>query len=167
MDIKIRLRTGDLEVDYEGPQEFLTGELSNILQILTTAHRPLPPSSGDREQASNPPDNNSDGSSDHKRPPLRLTTATIVARMGNNEGSSLVLAAAAHLTLVEGRTPFSRAELHDDMKAATGYYSTSAHGSNLSAILRRLIKSRKLIEVATGKYELSAGERTRIEQLVA
>ncbi len=52
------------------------------------------------------------------------------------------------------------------MKDATGHYKTTM-GSNLSATLKSLVKSKRLNETAAGTYALTANEKDVMEKLLA
>jgi hypothetical protein len=53
-----------------------------------------------------------------------LTTGTIAAKLKARSGSTLLMAAAAHLTFVADKSTFSRQDLLSEMQSATSYYET-------------------------------------------
>jgi hypothetical protein len=78
----------------------------------------------------------------------------------------LAMAASAHLGLVKGQTRFTRKDILDEMKSATGFYKTSMR-ANLSNTLARLTGDKRLHLVAPDTYALPNDERTQLEQLLA
>ena len=66
-----------------------------------------------------------------------------------------MIAAAAYLTLVEGKVEFLRRELLDAMKSATGYYKTN-FSKNLSKLLDSLMSADKLNNLGKDRYSLES-----------
>jgi len=75
-------------------------------------------------------------------------------KLGAKSGPDLVMAAAAHLAVVDKKKIFSRKDLLGTMKNMTSVY-TKTIGSNLSKYLTRLEKTGTFIASKTG-YALSA-----------
>jgi hypothetical protein len=159
MSSKIRIKMGDIEIEYEGSEEFLRAELPELLSAVselyhkTSSDEPAPEGKG------------SEGGDDHNGAPHVGTTATIAARLQCESGPDLALAAAGRIVLGLKREAFTRQELHAEMKSARSFYSKNM-GSNLSSILNGLVKAGKFNEVSSGNYTLAQADRTRIESLL-
>lgn len=161
MNTKVRIKVGDVEIEYDGDAAFLKQELPKLLSAVMELH----PSRAARGDA---PDK---GQTKHKAPDgvghFSLTTNSIAAHLDAKSGSDLLEAAAAHLVLVEKIEPFSRAQLLAAMKSATSYYSKN-HASNLSRYIKQAIqKDGPLSERAKNSYALSASARKSLEQKLA
>lgn len=162
MNTKIRIKVGDVEIEYDGEAEFLKQELPKLLNSVMD----LRPGRTARMDASDKVHAKQhkvlDGASQ-----LSLTTNSIAAHLDAKSGSDLLEAAAAHLVLVEQIEPFSRAQLLEAMKSATSYYSKN-HASNLSRYIKQAIqKDGPLSERAKNSYALSANARKSLEQKLA
>lgn len=149
--MKIRLRLGDVEVDYEGSEEFLKENVPALLaELAKVTHRVSVQVSG------------AAGSSTTARPagdaPFDFSTNTIASVTGAKTGPDLAMAAAAHLTLAKGQDKFTRKELLSEMQGATTFYNQSYSG-NLTKILNGLTKSKRLNLVGNHTYALTRGER--------
>ena len=184
MATRIRVRKGDMEVEYEGSESFLQTQLSSLLQAASTfpsgpgrrAQSPVarPAASGrtsgggkkparkapaDARPADAPPAGQDPG-------PPPPGAADVAARMGCRHGTDLVLAASAQLSLRAGEKSFSRAALLGEMKTATEYYKP-VYGKNLSRYLKNLIRERQLSEPSPGVYALTARARRELKKLLA
>lgn len=157
MESKIRIKIGPIEVEYEGPETFLKQELPDLLKTITE----LSMSTGGTM-------NNLDDKGEAEKTKLgklQLSTTSIAAKLSCSSGPELILAAAAHLTLVRKLEVFSRKQLLDEMKTASGYYKTT-YRDNLSTNLKTLLKD-KLNEPSSGQFSLSAKARKELEVRLA
>jgi hypothetical protein len=159
---KIRLRIGQLEVEYEGCPSFLEEGLFNLLEksiAFNAEHNGAIPT--DPLAAPN-------GTSPVviEKAGHSYTTNAIAARLNASSGSDLAVAASAKLCLVNGRDKFSRKEINNEMKSATTYYNSNMTG-NLGKILVSLVKQKRLNEVAKDMYSVSATERRSLEARLA
>ncbi len=145
---KIRIKLGDIEVEYEGSDAFIKGELQELLEKMSTFQPASKPGAAAPKS--------SDGAK-HVG-----TTATLASRLGDSSGTGLVLAACGHLTLVKGMDRFERQKILDEMKAATGYYKKTFN-NNLTSYLGRLVKNKKLLELSKGEFCLTADARRELE----
>lgn len=82
MSSKIRIKIGEIEVEYEGTEEFLKKELPELLKTVSELYRPLNAGGGSTFV---PPSN------------LQLSTANIAAKLDAKTGPDVVIAACAHL----------------------------------------------------------------------
>jgi hypothetical protein len=153
---KIRIKMGEIEVDYDGSEEFLKTELPALLAAVSKLYaesgRGLSVRPIDRPNA---PGTNGAGSLG--------TTASIAASLGCKSGSDLIIAAAAQLTLVQKKDDFSRKELLEACKAGKNYWK-STYGKNMSTYLATLVGNKQLNEVSDGIYALAAAEKQTLEK---
>ena len=159
---KIRLKFGQLEIDYEGPLLFLQNYLSTFMKeaiILCENHNSIPPTDSVPvlEKVSTASNENKE---------IDLSTGTIASRTQAETGPDLVLAACAYLTFVEKKNEFSRKEILDEMKNAQNYYNQNM-GSNLSQHLKSLVEKKSLNQLSSGSYALNAAKKAEMESLLA
>ena len=83
-----------------------------------------------------------------------MSTTTVATKLSVKSGPDLALAAAARLSIVLGKATFSRKEIHDEMKSATGFYK-GTYNNNLTSSLVRLTKEQKLNEQSKDIYTLT------------
>lgn len=161
---KIKVKLGDIEIDFEGTEEYIRNDLPNLLELVFTY------------SASNSNDLESDtdceeseellATPDPTQQRVQMTTNTIAAKLNVKTGSELVMAACTHLCLVKGADTFERKNILAEMKTASNYYKQN-HSKNLSQSLSSLIKDNKLIERAKDKYALTAQTKQDMEALLA
>jgi hypothetical protein len=149
---------GAIEVEYEGSEQFLKKELQELLSEVSRLY----------SQGGPPLDRDpviSNRATAHENGDVLGTTATIAGKLTCNSAPELMIAAAAHLSLVAQRAEFSRKELLDQMRSASGYYKSSMT-NNLGNYVNSRIKAGELVEVRKGHYALSprklADLRTRL-----
>ena len=154
MSIRLRLKAGEVELEYEGDETFIKQDLASVLASFANIQPAIPiinghgqatPQNGKLEPAS--------GTTPGGR--FERTAANIYVKLGNKQQEDLVIAAAVYLTVVEGKSEFLRRELLDTMKSATGYYKTN-HSKNLSSLLDGLMKSGKLNQLGKDRYSLES-----------
>ncbi len=153
MEARIKLKLGDVEIEYEGTEAFFKDELPAILEAISKLRFP-------QSQQSGPPRPPSPGK------PVTGTTAAIAAKVGAKSGSELIMAAAAKLTLVDGVGEFSRDQLHAAMKSATGLYKKS-YTNNFGNYLGSLMKAQQLHEVSKDTFSLPQNVRAELEKQLA
>jgi hypothetical protein len=161
MTIRLRLKAGEVELEYEGPEQFLKDELSNILNATSTLNVTTKTESqeGSTSSGSLPNDQDTRGTSLNV-PELAINS--VAQKLGIQKGADLVMAAAAYLTFVDRKDKFSRDDLRDVMQEATEYYEQTKHGKHIGELIGSLVKAGKLNQVAGGMYALPAGEKQRI-----
>ena len=130
MSSKLRIRIGEVEIDYEGTEEFLKQELPQLLKTAMELHKAAGTATKTGGAGSS-----GGGKGGSIFPPL--TTASIAAKTNATSGPDLMLAAAAHLTLVAKKDTFSRQELLNEMQNASGYYKKS-YSNNLTKYLGKV-----------------------------
>jgi hypothetical protein len=153
MTIKIKIKLGPVEVEYEGSEEFLKKELPDLLSAISKLYKESGlPSSGQ------PPI----GQLGTGGTTLAGTTATIAAKLNVSSGPDLAVAAAARMTLGLGQGSFTRDQLLIEMKSASSYCKKN-YISNLSNTLNGLVKSGKFVETAKDNYALSPNTKSEME----
>ncbi len=159
---KIRMKIGQLELDYEGRESFLINDLSNLLDKIADLSK--------KHTATQLIDTSSESESvlvsTNGTKKIELSTATIASRMDAKSGPELAIAACAHLTFAKSKGTFSLAEIRTEMKNASSYYKASM-ASNLSKALKNLVKKQRLNETASDSYALTAAEKDAMEKLLA
>lgn len=155
MSIKLRLKVGDVELDYEGDEALIKTELqailANVISVVSTA------SNGGRGEDYGVASNDTSGPAQAQggSPGFQRTVTNILVKLGSKEQQDLVVAAAAYLTLVEGKGEFLRKDLLDAMKSATGYFKTN-HSKNLSYLLDGLMKAGKINNLGKDRYSVDS-----------
>jgi hypothetical protein len=148
---KIKLSTGNFDVEFEGEPEFIETKLlkfvDEVMGLVGTAPTSYVSKGGSETMA---------------QMALELSTNTIAQVIGVKTGSDLALAAVAKINLVKNKSTAGRQEILDEMKEATTYFKES-YASNLTAYLSTLVKSKRVNLVARGTYALAAVERSRLE----
>ena len=148
MPSKIRIKVGEVEIEYEGEEQFLKQELTGLLTAVANLHNAVGATHKKVPQAAST-------QSDTTNSVLKLTTTIIAHKLSVKTGPDLLIAAAAHLTLVKQQPTFSRQQLHDEMKSATSYYNKN-YSANLSKHFTSALKDNKLTESAKDTYALTA-----------
>lgn len=156
---KIRIRMGSIEVECEGSEQFIKKELPDILAAISKLNR----ESGVANEAGG-----GGASEGGAVAPGKLvgTTATLAGKLKVKSGNDLIIAGAAHLTLVAGKLEFSRQDLLGQVKGASGYYKDT-YNKNLTNYLNSRVKAGELLEPRTGYYALSAGKKAELEKALA
>lgn len=161
MTSKIRIRTGGVEVEYEGSEDFMREDLPKLLE--TVAAMKGGQQLADDVNDTPPPKHTPAGSSGSNNGKISGSTATLAAKLQVASGPDLILAAAARLAIVGGSASFTRKQLADEMKTAAGYYKKT-YMNNLSTYLQNLVKDQKFVEPASGSYALNPATRLSLEQ---
>jgi len=156
---KLRIRISDVEIDYEGTEEFLKQELPALLKTAMELHKAAGTLGGGNSGTG------ANGGNGKSGIPT-LTTGTIAARLRAKSGPTLLMAAAAHLTFVANKSTFSRQELLAEMQSATSYYKKS-YSNNMTKYLSGAVTEGKLQESAKNAYALSADTKNELESQLA
>ncbi len=159
---KIRLKIGQLEVEYEGQASFLQDDLFNLMQKMVdfyTEHKAAIPADPPPAQTNAAGPGGSLGGLDH-------STDTIATHLKATTGTELAVAAAAHLARVKKKNTFTRQEINNEMKSATTYYKATMSG-NLTKSLNTLVKRDRLNQRKKDVYALSAPEKEALETTLA
>jgi hypothetical protein len=151
-DAKIRIKVGSIEIDYEGDETFLKGDLLKVVQDLQKIAPAAPATSGksaiaESKSAAGAPS---------------LTTKSIATTLGAKSGSDLAEAAVAHLAIIKGMTTFKRSEINDAMKSASGIYNANMT-ANLTKIIQTLLNQKTIVETASDTYSLTPDAETKLK----
>lgn len=159
MNNKLRIRIGEVEIEYEGTEEFLKQELPSLLQKVMELRKAAGKTGVDSGDGGN-------GTGQKGQQLTAGTTGTIAARLQVKSGPELLIAAAARLTLVQQANTFSRQDLLTEMQSASHYYKKS-YSNNLTKYFSRAVKAGDLRETATDTFALGATARARLEKELA
>lgn len=162
MSSKIRVRMGEVEVEYEGEEAFLTNGLPDLLQSVADLYANL-------ASARKPKDAGSAGAVAaagetaiaKSEQQLQMSINTIAAKLAVKKGPDLVMATLAHSEIIERRDRTARADIATEMRNATGFFKTSYVG-NLSTNLTSLVKSGKVRELTKDVFALSAEAKNEL-----
>jgi hypothetical protein len=156
---KIKLRVGSIELEYEGDPAFLKEGLESLLVTMTDLAKVAPPE--EIVEAAQ-----KDTSANGTTTVLKLSTNSIAAHMDPKSGPDLLLCALAQLELVQGKTECARSDILGEMKKATTYFNENM-SKNMSNALDSVTKSKKVNQLGSDKYALSAAERKTFEAKLA
>lgn len=161
---KIRIKLGPIEVEYEGSESFLKEELPDLLGAVARLYKESGASLEASGEGSGAGDGGEGGAGTGSG--LQGTTGTIAAKLVVKSGPDLILAGCARLTFVSGSASFTRKQITDEIKSATGYYKKT-YLNNLSTYLQSLVKDQKLVEPTTGTFALSVATKSELEKRLA
>ena len=153
-DAKIKIKVGEVEIDYEGDAAFLKDGLLEIFKELSKLNEHVP--AARTQQRHQVREEHAAG-----KPVGKHSTVTIATVLGADSGSELVTVAAAYLHFSEGKAEFTRSQILDAMRTTTGYWKDS-YSNNLSTALKTLTKADKLRVVRDDTFSLPAKESTRL-----
>jgi hypothetical protein len=159
-EAKIKIKVGQIEIDYEGDAGFLKDGLLEICKELTQLHEHIPAPRQPQEQSQ------SSIAAVVGKSAGKHSTVTIATVLGAETGPDLITVAAAYLHFSGGKVEFTRGQLLAAMKTASGYWKET-YSNNLTAALDRLTKADKLRVVKDDTYSLPAKEITRLEAELA
>jgi hypothetical protein len=149
--MRLRVKIGDIEFEYDGEEAFLEERLPGFLEALRSS-LPMEGRKEARREAE-------PGAEEAPPAGVAMTTRQIARRVEAKTGPEVAKCAAGHLALFAGRASFSRRELLREMQSAAGHYKASMSG-NLTKIIAGLVGEGFLVETAAEQYALSArGER--------
>lgn len=161
MVTKIKIRMGDVEVEYEGSEEFLRDELKELLAGVVELHRQK------FEEDGSPDADGQDGNSGPRTGGLyQGTTNTVCAKLSAKSGTDMIIAALSQRTLVQRIDASSRADILKEMQTAKSYYKQT-YSKSLSQYLKSLLAADKIREVSKDMFSLSADELKRVRTVLA
>ncbi|MCY3973108.1 MAG: hypothetical protein OXF52_02750 [Candidatus Dadabacteria bacterium] len=156
MASKIRIKSGAVEIEFEGSEEYFKKELPELVRLLFSSI-PIASNENEEEEEKKP----TPSASSKKLP--QMTVNTIASRLRAEKGGDLVVATCACLHLVKKLKTLTRNEIIQEMKLATNHYKKSMSG-NLTPYIKTLIKENKLLEVSKDTYSLQANTLSEIEE---
>jgi hypothetical protein len=158
MTSKLRIKVGEIEIDYEGSDDFIKEQFPTLLRTL----QELQGLSGPAK----PPKPPNAPAGTKTRVPQSMSTNTIAQKLQVKSGSELARAAAARLGIVLSKDTFTRKEISVEMRSAKSFFKRS-HANNLDNSLKKLLDDGKLLLQADKTYALADGERTELEKKIA
>jgi len=156
--IKLRLKTAQVEIEYEGSESFLRSDLLGILDEIAETHKSNPPIEPTNLQVT---DTQSDSTSNIETD-IKLTIRSIASKLNVKTGTDLILAACIYLALVAKHDIFRRDDIQKEMKNAASYFKKS-YISNFGNSLNTLIRSGKIHEQEKDVYALPIQVRSEME----
>jgi hypothetical protein len=156
--IKFRMKSSLLEFEYEGAASFIGKNLLEFIQNVNEAHRDFSPIEIDKKSPSESPAKTGNPSS----PNPKLSASTIAINIKAKTGPDLALASCVYLSLSEGKESFSRQEILDTMKTVVGVYNQTM-SKNLSQTIETLVRNKKIQQLSSSNYSLSAITRSEME----
>ncbi|MFH1115530.1 MAG: hypothetical protein V1792_16600 [Pseudomonadota bacterium] len=169
MDIKIRMKMGDIEIEYEGPGDYLRKGIADMVAATDAlqergSFRPeMEEEEEEMETAAEEEDE--EVSPDSEKQPLPISVSSIAKTLRCTTGQDLVVAACASLMLVKQEDVFSREQIRLEMKEAGRYYKEN-YRKSLSKYLRALVRSGVLLEVDNNTYSIPAGTLAQLEEML-
>ncbi len=147
--IKIRIKFGAVEIEYEGEEKSLNGGFRTLLKDLhVIGALPTDEQVPDKTRSSNSTTKNA------KDEPH--STSTAAHKPGADNGPDLILAAAMRLTLT-GSSKFTKTQIRQEMREADDS-SESSYGSNFDADFKTLIGKSRITHSGGEHYSLPARE---------
>lgn len=171
MTTKINLRAGEVELSLETDSPLAVSDIKEFIAQVQELAKSLAPEPDDFAPLAPSHDQDNSEAGGTSRPLLLEHTSpqfhinSVADRLSVKGGPDLVIAAAAHLQIVEGKQSFSRKELLETMKSATSYYNKNI-GSNFGAALKTL-SSTKLNQLNNGTYALRSHEISALRSQIA
>jgi hypothetical protein len=156
--VKLTLKTAQVEIEYEGSENFLRSDLLGLITEVAEIHKMNPPIGTAHQLIKTPAQEMN--AKDHI--PLKLSLANIATNLNVGTGPDLVLAACAYLTFTENKSTFKRKEILTAMKTANSFYKKTYSG-NLSKYISSLLGEKKILEQINGVYALSDQAKTEME----
>jgi hypothetical protein len=157
MNMKVGLKIGSIELDFEGPSETFETKFESVFNDLLEF--------GKANFGVAPMDKSSVAPKGSAVAPA-MTVKAIAAKLGGESGGELLYAAVAGLAVIKQKETFSRQEILDEMRLAIGYYKPTYSG-NLTAYLEAASKKGLIIETAKDVYAVKDATRTEMEQRLA
>jgi hypothetical protein len=144
---RISVKLGDLEIEYEGEQKFITDGLLSFAKEFVAA-------AGENVIATSRVGLKAD-----RKGAAALSASSIAQKLGSKTGPDLAVAAAAHLILAKKKDQFSHTELLAEMREAKTFYKKSYH-NNLGNSLKTLVSAGRFNHIGGNDYALSENEIT-------
>ena len=158
---KVRVKFGNLEVEYEGEKAFVSDGLMALISEIADLSKQLPAAPILAPAHELPKQGGNGGVAVGS-----LTMGTIAAHLKPDGQQDLIMCALAKLQIIDGEERVEKARVLSEMKHATGYFKASMT-SNFSRDLKRMVKSQKINEVANEVYVLTASSRHDLESKLA
>lgn len=145
---KIRIKYGDVEIEFEGSEKFIKSEITTYFNSLIT---PI----GTTTKAENPIIPTPIKKGQQHKIISNLSVSTASSKLGCKSGRDLVIAATAALHFGHNKETFTRDEILKEMKTATAYFKKN-YSNNLFGFINSLVKAGKLLHISGNTYSLHA-----------
>ena len=157
-EIKVRAKSGDVEIEYEGDRAFLSDDIETVVAKIsgTPVKVVLPVAYDGGNTKESTPDHPAD------------STSGVADLFNVRSGPDLIMAAAAKLTFIDRKLTFLAEDLLGEMLSAAAYYD-QAYKRYIKTYLARLVKAGKLRERPSkdGKiYSISKRTRDELERAI-
>jgi hypothetical protein len=156
MTMKLSISVGAVSLAFEGSEQDFASKIASyadkIMDLTEQVDLSTTPATGDGTTAS--------------KANLQMTMKGICTKLNISNGSELLYAAVASLSVVKGMDKFNRQQINAEMKSAVGFYKAT-YTSNLSSYIGTLLKDGVLIEIAESTYTVKESERQLMEQKLA
>lgn len=147
-NIKLKIKLGSLDFEYEGAQDFFKAEFSEVFgEVL--------------KKIDNKVKKTDEEFSDDSQGSIDLSVSTIASKLNVGTGPELIIAACASLQIVEKRESYSRGDILKKAQSAKSFYK-STYGKNLSQYLKSSVTNKKLLENGSNQYSLA---QTTLQEL--
>lgn len=150
---RVKLKYGEIELEYDGPEDFLKAELTNLIGAVSSLHKVTPPT----KDADNGGGGGGGGDGGGE-----TSVSTIAQQLDVKSGSDLIMAAALSLAR-SGKQNFSKKDLRACMRQATVYWK-AAYASNFDTYVSRLVKKGRLNHTGGTNHSLPADEFKTLNQ---
>jgi hypothetical protein len=159
-DASIRIKLGQIEVEYQGDASFLKKDLLETVKELLElqAQHPIAAAFIDAKAPKR--------GDDIRAVTFDHSTDTIANLIRATSGPDLVMAAAAHLYFVKRKQQFTRKEIIAEMRTATGHFNRS-YINNMSTYLNSLKSQNRLRLTGQNSFALSNKEKQALEAKLA
>ena len=160
LELNFELKVGNVEIRFGGSEKMFDSKIEpivkDLIQFGKTSTAEIRVNEVERSVAS----------AGGKSSLPTMTVKSVAAKFGAASGSELLYAAVASLATLKKKETFTRQELNDEMKQATGFYKTS-YSSNLSNYIDTLCKEGTIIETSKDTYAAQAAALANMEQRLA
>jgi hypothetical protein len=159
-EVRIVVKIGKIEVEFEGTNQLFEEKVEPIVKDLIDF--------GKHNQEASDDDGAAVGHSANRprAAPFGMTVKSVAAKIGGASGGDLLYAAVVSLAIIKKKETFTRREINDEMKLATGYYKAT-YTNNLTSYLDGLTKQGVIIETSKDTYAVQEEARKEMEQRLA
>jgi hypothetical protein len=151
---RLAIKYGDIEIEYDGPEEFLKNELAGLIKAVASLAAPpaakLPGGAGTGD-VGQPADE-------------KMSVSTIAQKLSVSNGPDLIAAAA--LSLVSGGNgAFTKRQLRDRIREATTFFR-STYANNFDNYVKVLVRKGRLNHTGADNYSLPDKERVALNSRI-
>lgn len=150
---KLRVKIGSIEIEYEGPNDFVDQKLSALLKTLIEIR-----DAGEEEPEAEPSEE-TPAAPTKNQPLSHLSVTTIARKLVVSSNRDLMIAAALKLSFTAEK--FSRKTLLNEMKTASGYYK-AAYSNRMTQELQRACKAGQLNHVGGSDYSMPEEQQSAL-----